>query len=74
MKATLKILSCLTLMISLQARAQEDRMIANLDITDIKKEFVKVTPEEVQTVSGIVQQSEEETEVSGVNDETADGE
>ena len=72
MKTTLKVLSLLGLLMSLNAFAQEDRMVANLDFA-IQKEYVKVSPGEVEAVTGIVPASTEEVEIAGGLEET-DGE
>ena len=71
MKASLKFLSCLGLLISLQAQAQEERLIANIDI-NIQKEFVAVAPGDVETITGIVQQTEEEDTVEAADDITGE--
>lgn len=57
MKNTLKIVSLALTLVSLNAFAQEDRMIANLDI-QIQKEMTRVAPGDVEIVSGIVQEPE----------------
>ncbi len=69
MKTTLKVLSLLGLLISLNAFAQEERTVANLDLV-IQKEYVKVTPGEVESVTGIVPAGSEEIEIAGGVEET----
>ncbi len=68
MKAAVKFLSLLTLLISLNAFADEERHEANLDLS-IQKEFVKVTLEETEFVTGIVPAStdnaDDEIEIAG---------